>query len=82
MAVGYFVGFDYARSKFDVRPVPAASAPAPTPEGENACYCQDERPCAFGPGIVGVQRCRTSIAAKGLNVWDDCRPDPRYRVAP
>lgn len=40
---------------------------------EERCCSGDLKPCVYGPGIVGVQRC-------ALSYWDKCEPDPRFRV--
>lgn len=48
-------------------------------QGRDACeerhQCQrgETNPCAFGPGVVGVQKCFGQQ-------WDKCEPDPRFRV--
>jgi hypothetical protein len=39
------------------------------------CQRGDQRSCAFGPAIVGVQIC-SSFGQK----WDKCEPDQKYRV--
>jgi hypothetical protein len=38
------------------------------------CGCGEERSCAFGPAIVGLQRCGSRAK------WAACEPDPKYRV--
>jgi hypothetical protein len=50
------------------------------------CWCGDQRTCTFGPGIVGVQECRTLMSSQPRaateNRWTRCEPDPKYKVPP
>lgn len=39
---------------------------------ENDCACGEVRTCPFGPGIVGRQKCRTSVVMG--NEWTRCEP--------
>lgn len=45
-------------------------------EESNACYCGTTQTCTFGPGVVGVQTCLTSL---NKNEWSRCEPDPKWR---
>ena len=38
----------------------------------NECLCGTARTCAFGPGIVGRQRCVTNVSM--VNEWTRCEP--------
>lgn len=39
------------------------------------CICGATQSCAFGPGIVGVQRCETGSVMQ--NQWSRCEPRER-----
>lgn len=48
---------------------------ATTDTKENDCACGEVRTCAFGPGIVGQQKCWTSVVMG--NEWARCEPKPK-----
>lgn len=41
-------------------------------EYKNECLCGSTQSCAFGPGIVGEQTCRTT--GSFTNKWNRCEP--------
>lgn len=41
-------------------------------EMKDECGCGQTQTCAFGPGIVGEQSCRSSVYEK--NEWTRCEP--------
>lgn len=43
-------------------------------EKSHQCHTSDFRPCAFGPGIIGIQVCGWG------DQWKECKPDPRFLV--
>jgi hypothetical protein len=40
---------------------------------ELRCFCGDIRSCAFGGGVVGIQKCDNVS-----NQWLRCEPNPQY----
>lgn len=57
-------------------PSPLLATPAKADDGyKNECSCGEVRTCPFGPGIVGQQKCWTSVVMG--NEWTRCEPAPK-----
>jgi len=72
--IGFVAGLYSGSDKIGTK---ASSAVEIDPE-ENDCSCGAVRTCAFGPGIVGRQKCWTSVVMG--NEWTRCEPVPEAKA--
>jgi len=70
--MGFFVGVVFGVHL--VRDEPTLVSEPSLNERESECHCGHTRTCAFGPGIVGQQTCRTGPFM--INEWTRCEPAP------
>ena len=77
---GFKAGHDAALTPPRLQSSPSLPAPdaRASEDYRNRCVCGSTQTCAFGPGVVGEQRCVTDAVM--TNRWSRCEPVPDPRT--